>query len=104
MKATRKYVGRPQSKSGLPPAIPGEPLSLIGTLRRTRTTLSVQDAATLLICTPKAVYGQIKAGNIPVIDLGFGMIRIDPRAWADLLEQLNPHLIPSTRKQMQRAA
>lgn len=100
-----RSTGRPRGKSGLPPSIPGEPFSLIGTLRRTRNTLTVADVAEMLQCSKKAVYAQIHKGRIPVLDLaGLDLTRIDPKGWADLLEHDNRHLIPSARKQLARAA
>lgn len=93
----RSTPGRPAAKSGLPAPRPGEPFSLIATLRRTRSTLTVDDVATLLVCSRWSVYDKIAKGLIPVADLGFGITRIDPGAWLDLLEHKNPHLC-SARK------
>ena len=90
-------IGRPRGKSGLPPPKPREPFSLLGTLRCCTRMLSVEDAAELLGCTKKSVYTQINKGAIPVADLGFDILRIDPKAWALQIERKNPHLVPSAR-------
>ena len=97
---TPRPVGKPKGKSGLPAPIPGEPASLIGTLRRCTRTLTVEDAATLMNCSKKTVYAQINKGLIPTIDLGFDLTRIDAKGWAFYLEKKNPHLKPSVREYM----
>ena len=89
--------GRPKGKSGLPTPIPGEPFSLLGTLKRCTRLLSPEDAAEILGCNKKTIYGHIKSGKIPVADLGFKLLRIDPKAWAHTLEHDNRHLLPSVR-------
>jgi excisionase family DNA binding protein len=92
--------GRPSSRSGLPEPIPGEPFSLLATLKRTRRCLSVQDAAEILGCSVKTIYKQIKLGKIPPADLGWDVITIDPKAWYDQLAHSNPHLASSARRAM----
>jgi hypothetical protein len=91
--------GRPLSRSGLPAPIEGEPFSLLATLKRTRRCLSVEDAAEILGCSGKTIYKHIKLGNIPVADLGFDFIAIDPKAWYDMLAHSNRHLVSSARRQ-----
>jgi excisionase family DNA binding protein len=103
VRRAHREPGRPAGKSGLPAPIVGEPFSLIGTLRRTRTTLTVEDAAELLQCTKKTIYKYINSGLIPVADLGFDLIRIDPKQWVESLERKNPHLARSARS-LSRAA
>lgn len=102
-KSIPKDPGRPRAKSGLPAPVPGQPFSLIGTLRRCTRMLSVEDAAELLGVSKKSIYAQIEKGRIPVADLGFDVVRIDPKAWALMLEQMNPHLKPSAREYLAAA-
>ena len=92
----RKATAR-KAKSGLPAPIPGEPFSLLGTLKRCTRLLSPEDAAEILGCNKKTIYAHIKSGKIPVADLGFDLLRIDPKAWAHVLEHDNRHLLPSVR-------
>jgi hypothetical protein len=100
MRATpTKRPGRPAGRSGLPEPIPGEPFSLVGTLRRTRSFLTVRDVATLLVISEKAVYARINSGEIPVANLGkLDVTRIDPAAWLAIIEHDNPHLAASDRR------
>ena len=88
---------RAKAKSGLPAPIPGEAFSLIGTLRRCKGALTVADVAELLQCPMPTIYERVRKGDIPPIDLGFDVVRIDPAAWAAMLEHKNPHLKPSAR-------
>lgn len=97
-KDMHRVPGRPRSTSGLPEPIPGKPFSLIGTLRRTTSLLTPEDAAFLLGITVQAVYQQMDKGMIPGADLGIKSRRIDPAAWALLLEKKNPHLRPSAKE------
>lgn len=101
--AEPRSVGRPKGKSGLPEPIPGQPFSLLGTLRRCRSLLTPQDAAELQQITVQAVYQQMDKGLIPEVNLGIKTRRIDPAAWALLLEHKNAHLRPSTREYMSAA-
>lgn len=95
---SRRSPGRPAVKSGLPEPIVGEPFSLLATLKRTRRCLTVLDAAELLGCSDKTIYKQINLGKIPVADLGFDFIAIDPKAWYDMLAHSNRHLVSSARR------
>ncbi|MEK6398498.1 MAG: helix-turn-helix domain-containing protein, partial [Terriglobus sp.] len=98
-RAEPRSPGRPKGKSGLPEPIPGQPFSLLGTLRRCTRMLTPQDVATLLQITVQAVYQQMDKGLIPEADLGgIKARRIDPAAWVLLLEHKNQHLRPSSRQ------
>lgn len=94
-----RLPGRPATNSGLPAPIEGEPFSLLATLKRTRRCLTVQDAAQILGCADKTIYKHIKGGKIPVVDLGWDILTIDPKAWYDLLAHSNRHLVASARRQ-----
>lgn len=95
----RRLPGRPAANSGLPAPIEGEPFSLLATLRRTRRCLTVQDAAFILGCSDKTIYKHIKLGKIPVADIGWDHLAIDPAAWHAILAHDNRHLVPSARRQ-----
>ena len=103
--AGRRPSGRPHIESGLPAPVPGQPFSLLGELRRTRSLLSVADTAAILGRSKKAVYAAIDKGKIPVAVVpGFSGHLIDPAAWVLLLEHDNPHLKPSSRKFLEACA
>lgn len=95
---SRPVPGRPSAKSGLPAPIEGEPFSLLATLKRTRRCLTVQDAAQILGCADKTIYKHIKLGKIPVVDVGWDFLTIDPKAWYDMLAHSNRHLVQSARR------
>lgn len=104
-KGKSRPAGRPGVKSGLPAPVPGQPFSLLGTLRRTESLLSVADAAELLGRSKKAVYAAINKGKIPVASIpGIDGKHVDPAAWALVLEHDNPHLKPSSRKYLEACA
>jgi excisionase family DNA binding protein len=94
---TTRQLRKHKPASGLPAALPGEPFSLIGTLRRTTSMLTVEDVAQILQCSNRVVYKWIDAGKIPVADVGFDLLRVDPKAWSVLLEQNNKHLAAGLR-------
>lgn len=97
-RSRRREPGRPLGRSGLPAPVEGEPFSLLATLRRTKRCLTVQDAAQILGCADKTIYKHIKLGKIPVVDLGWDTLTIDPAAWHDMLAHSNRHLIQSARR------
>ena len=90
--------GRPKGRSGLPELKPGQPFSLIGVLRCCTHMLSVKDVAAILDVPVSTVYAQINAGKLPVPDLGFDIVRVDPAQWVRELEHKNPHLVASARQ------
>jgi excisionase family DNA binding protein len=59
--------------------------------------ISVAEAARLRGVSRKSIYQAIKAGAIPVVRDGIGVVRIDPKTWAHVLRRKNPMMREAAR-------